>query len=101
MSDDLFTDFERLETCRRAEVTEDNLHLLARHLGGTAVYGADPNDVQHARRKPHILLSSRFADDESRVIEVGSWVDERGNRWNPEPLTQGWSPAGTFVRAFD
>jgi len=93
VSDDLFTEFERLETCRRAEVTLENLHLLAQHFGGTAVYASDP-DGDWIERKPHLLIPGLG----SGRVEVGAWVDVRGSRWNPEPLSQGWSPAGTFAK---
>lgn len=90
MSDDgLFTTYERLNTCRRTEVTVDNLHLLAQHFGATAVYTTNPR----------LIIPPVNEGGAERVAEVGSWIDERGSRWSPEPLSQGWSPAGTFVRA--
>jgi len=83
--DDLFTTYEKLQTCRRVEVTEDNIHTLAKHFG---------RSVNYANNVPVM-----WNDSETGFrwkVEVGAWVDERGNRWNPEPLTQGWSPEGTY-----
>lgn len=91
MSDDLFTTYERLETCRRTEVTLENLHLLAQHFGGKAVYGEDPSSANISKRGPHLDLPGK-----EWGIEVGAWIDERGSRWNAEPLSQGWCPEGTY-----
>jgi hypothetical protein len=96
---ELFTDYERLETCHRVEVTVENLHLLAQHFGGVAIYAADEQAPHWQSKKPR--LSIPRARGEDSVIEVGAWVDERGIRWNPEPLTQGWHPAGTYQEAGD
>lgn len=85
MSEGPFTTFERLETCHRVEVTEDNIHILAKHFGWVVDYGRDMPRLQ------------RPADTPGSTIEVGAWVDIRGNRWNPAPLTQGWRPEGTYV----
>lgn len=79
---DLFTTFERLETCHRVEVTEDNLAAIAKELGWSVDYGG----VNPVLRKPG-----------GDVVEVGAWVDQRGSRRSPEPLEQGWSPAGTYT----
>ena len=93
-TDDLFTTYERLETCHRVEVTLENLHLLAQHFGGTAIYSVE--DSKHWQRsKPRMAITSSSGSE--AVIEVGAWVDKRGSRWNPEPLTQGWSPEGTYM----
>lgn len=78
---DLFATFERLDTCHRAEVTEDNIHRLAKLFGCSVDYsGAGP-----VLRNPS-----------NHPVCVGDWVDAKGSRWNPAPLTQGWAPAGTF-----
>lgn len=95
MTDEIFMAYERLETCQRVEVTLDNLHLLAQHFGGSAVYTADP-EGDWVSKKPHLIIP-RKASGLGR-IEVGAWVDQKGSRWNPEPLTQGWEPSGTFQR---
>lgn len=79
---DLFTTFERLETCHRVEITEENIHLLAQFFSCTVDYSGDSPTLRNPRNHP---------------AEIGSWLDHRGNRWNPEPLTQGWSPAGSFA----
>lgn len=79
---ELFTTFERVENCHRVEVTEDNLHLIAKHFGWRVAYDFSP---------PQLVTGGE------RKAEVGSWIDHRGSRWNPEPLSQGWSPAGTFT----
>jgi hypothetical protein len=79
---DLFTTFERLETCHRVEVTEDNLAAIAKEFGWSVNYATEPPRL----RKP-----------DGGTVEIGSWIDYRGSRWNPEPLTQGWLPAGTYV----
>lgn len=98
MTDNLFTDFERLETCQRTEVTLANLHLLAQHFGATAVYAPNESGPHAARMGPHLVLPLRgYEGEQPRVVEVGAWIDARGSRWNPEPLTQGWSPAGTYT----
>jgi hypothetical protein len=81
---DLFTTFERLEKCHRVEVTEDNMPDIAKELGWSVDYGG----VKPVLRKPG-----------GHVVEIGAWVDQKGSRWNPEPLTQGWSPAGTYTPA--
>ena len=86
---DLFTEYERLEKCRRTEVTVDNLHLLAQHFDGHAVYGD----------RPRLVIPGDGEGRRDRTAEIGSWIDDRGSRWNPEPLTQGWSPAGTYWEA--
>lgn len=79
MSDDgLFTTYERLNTCRRTEVTVDNLHLLAQHFGATAVYTTNPR----------LIIPPVNEGGAERVAEVGSWIDERGSRWSPEPLAR-------------
>lgn len=80
---DLFTTFEHLETTHRVEVRADNLHLIAQHFGWRVAY-----DFQEPR-----LIK---ANDPGITIQVGSWIDQRGARWNPEPLTQGWHPEGTY-----
>ena len=95
---DLFVPFERLETCRRVEVTLDNLHILAQYFGGTAIYSTTPS-ASWAERKPRVE-GTRHNGTAFRA-EVGSWIDESGSRWNPEPLTQGWVPAGTYTRTVD
>ena len=95
MSNELFTEYERLETCRRTEVTVENLHLLAQHFGGTAVYTVEETK-HYLLSKPRIALPPLREGGDERVVEVGAWIDDRGNRWNPEPLTQGWNPAGTY-----
>ena len=79
---DLFITFERLETCHRVEVTEDNLHIIAKFFGWS---------VNYANGKAVLWKPGGHA------VEIGAWIDHRGSRWNPEPLTQGWEPAGTFV----
>lgn len=79
---DLFTTFERVELCHRVEVTLENIHLLAKHFECT---------VDYSYQKPR-LIGASITD-----ADVGSWIDCRGSRWNPEPLSQGWSPAGTFT----
>jgi len=91
----MFTTYEKLETCQRTEVTVDNLHLLAQHFGGTAIYTVDPAGNWQER---HQRLVIPRPNGKESVIEVGAWVDEGGSRWNPEPLTQGWSQEGTYVR---
>jgi len=83
MSGDLFERFERLETCGRVEVTVENLHILAQHFGGHAVYEMRLSGPWW-ERKPHLIIPDR------PPIEIGAWVAEDGQRWNPEPLTQGW-----------
>lgn len=83
LADALFTTFERLETCRRVEVTEENIHLLARFYECSVDYSGDVPKLRNPTNHP---------------VEVGSWIDVKGSRWNPEPLSQGWSPAGTFTR---
>lgn len=93
---DLFTTYERLQRCRRVEVTLENLHLIAQHFGGEAIYTVDP-DGDWQTKKPRVFIPER-AGGTPGTVEVGSWVDESGSRWNPEPLTQGWSPAGTYHR---
>lgn len=92
----LFTTYEKLNTCRRTEVTLENLHLLAQHFKGSAVYAEDP-DGNWQTKKPHVFIPER-AGGTPGIVEVGSWVDDRGSRWSPEPLTQGYSPAGTYHR---
>lgn len=77
---ELFTTFEQLEIIHRVEVTEENIHLLARYFGCTVDYSV----------KPFFMVPTNHR------VEVGSWVDDRGSRWNPEPLTQGYHPAGTY-----
>lgn len=81
---DLFTTFERLELCHRVEVTDDNLHIIAKHFGWRVAYDFDP---------PRLVTGGELK------AEVGAWIDQRGSRWKPEPLTQGWSEAGTFQKA--
>jgi hypothetical protein len=94
MSEDLFTAYERLETCRRVEVTVENLHVLAQHFGGTAIYAVEEGAAHWQLSKPRIVIPR--AGGSEGTVEVGAWVDDRGNRWNPEPLTQGWNPEGTY-----
>lgn len=89
-----FATFERLETCHRVEVTLDNLHVLAQHFGGEAIYRTNP-DGNWQTKKPRLVISKGGIT--SSTIEVGAWVDEQGNRWNPEPLTQDWRPEGTYL----
>jgi hypothetical protein len=81
---DLFQTFERVEKCFRVEVTEANLAAIARHFGWDVTYRTDP---------PRLLKSEGGLVGSA---EVGSWIDHTGARWNPEPLTQGWHPEGTF-----
>jgi hypothetical protein len=81
---ELFTTFERLEKCHRVEVTEANIHLIAKHFGWSVGYQDD---------EPKIWKGGTGGD----IIKIGAWVDHRGSRWNPEPLTQGWSSVGTFA----
>ena len=81
MSDDLFTTYEKLQTCRQVEVTMENIHLIAQFLEGTVTYGPDP------------YITTRRGS----TIELGAWADEKGNRWNaPGPLSNGWFVEGTF-----
>lgn len=90
MSDnDLFTTYEQLKICHRVEVTIDNLHILAQHFGGTAVYTEDPNGDWQTK-KPHLIIPGKG------TIEIGAWTDKGGSRWNAEPLSQGWHPEGTY-----
>jgi hypothetical protein len=79
---DLFQTFERLELAHRVEVREDTLHAIAKHFGWRVAYDYDP---------PALIKS-----DGSRSVQIGAWIDHRGSRWNPEPLTQGWSVPGTY-----
>lgn len=81
---ELFTTYERLETCHRVEVTVDNAHLLAQWFGCKVDYSGDAPVLR---------------DPVNHPVKVGDWIDHRGSRWNAEPLTQGWSPEGTFVVA--
>lgn len=85
MTDDLFQTFERIETCRRVEVREDNIHLLAQHFECA---------VDYSGAKPVMPKTDKY----NHAVEIGSWVDERRSRWNPEPLTQGWHPEGTYTK---
>jgi hypothetical protein len=85
MSEDLFTTYERLDTRRCVEVTEDNIHILAKHFGWAVDYSGDGPVMWHDGE-----TGTRWK------VEVGAWVDHRGSRWNPEPLTQGWHPEGTY-----
>jgi hypothetical protein len=78
---ELFTTFERLATCHRVEVTEDNIHQLARFFGCSVDYSGDVPVLREPSNHP---------------VKVGDWLDWRGSRWNPEPLTQGWAPEGTY-----
>lgn len=81
MADDLFTTYEKIQTCRRTEVTLENIHLLAQHFGGTVTYGPDPY----------------LTTPQGSTVAIGAWVDEKGSRWNaPGPLGQGWHKAGSF-----
>jgi hypothetical protein len=98
MSDDPFTTYERMETCRRVEVTLDNLDALAKHFGGMAVYHVTETGPWPTRKPRLAIPSDGGLADESgyKYAEVGSWIDDRGSRWNPEPLTQGWHPEGTY-----
>lgn len=81
----LFTTFERVENCHRVEVTEENLHVIAKHFGWRVAYDFSPAEL--------------IGPAGERKAEVGSWIDYNGSRWNPDPLSQGWSPAGTFTSA--
>jgi hypothetical protein len=80
---ELFQTFERLELCHRVEVTEDNLHIIAKLFGWSVNYSFEGG--------PRLMKNGA-----SETLQPGDWIDHRGSRWNPEPLTQGWSPAGTF-----
>lgn len=81
---EIFTTFERLEVCHRTEITEENMHILARHFGWRVDYGFEDG--------PRLVRLSDAHD----ILSVGDWIDNRGSRWNPQPLTQGWSPQGTY-----
>jgi hypothetical protein len=97
---DLFEHFERLDTCARVEVTIDNLDALARHFGGMAIYCVTKGGPWPTS-KPRLAIPSKggLADDAGfTYVEVGAWVSDAGQRWNPELLTQGWQVAGTWTR---
>lgn len=79
---ELFTTFERLDHCHRVEVTDENIHLLAQFFGCSVDYSPDVAVLREPSNHP---------------VKVGDWVDVRGSRWNPEPLTQGWHPTGTYA----
>lgn len=79
---DLFTTFERLETCHRVEVTEDNVHLLAQWFGCSVDYSGEVPVLRNPTNHP---------------VQVGRWIDVNGSGWNPDPLSQDWSPEGTYV----
>lgn len=82
-SEDLFANFEKLQTCRQTEVTMENLHLLAQYFGGKAVYSEGGA----------FLVTPRGSE-----VQIGDWVDDKGSRWNaPGPVGHGWHPAGTFI----
>lgn len=95
-TDGLFTSYERLQTVHRVEVTLENLHILAQHFGGEAIYTIDP-EGDWQTKKPRLFIPER-AGGTPGTIEVGAWVDPRGQRWNPEPINQGYFPAGTYTK---
>ncbi|MCC2033083.1 hypothetical protein [Microbacterium allomyrinae] len=81
---EIFTTYERLEVCHRVEVTDENMHVLARHFGWRVDYGFEAG--------PRLVKPTGHD-----MLRVGDWIDHRGSRWNPEPLTQGWSTSGTYL----
>lgn len=89
MSDDgLFTTYERLNTCRRTEVTVDNLHLLAQHFGATAVYTTNPR----------LIIPPVNEGGAERVAEVGVLDRRAGQPVEPRTTQPGMVPGG-HIRA--
>lgn len=81
---DLFQTFEQLEVVHRTELTPENYIALAEMFGWSVEFrpGGDP----------------RIETGTGYHLEFGCWIDHRGSRWTPEPLTQGYEPAGTYQR---